>query len=118
MKPDFGGTSADYARHRAGFPDSFFEPLAAFGIGRAGQRVLDLGTGTGSLARGFARRGCRGVGIDPSESMLAGSLSPDRVAAFDAEHAALLEARFPGEILQVAHRVFAVVARPPERTRP
>jgi len=38
---------------------------------RAGDRVLDIGTGTGELARRFARhRGCRVVGLDPSEAMI------------------------------------------------
>ncbi|MFQ5418023.1 MAG: class I SAM-dependent methyltransferase [Myxococcota bacterium] len=71
MKPDFGLTAEDYARFRAGFPDSFYERLAARGIGRADQRVTDLGTGTGTLARGFARRGCRVTGVDPAGAMLA-----------------------------------------------
>jgi SAM-dependent methyltransferase len=67
---DFGVTAQDYARHRAGFPDSLFERLAAFGIGKAGQRLVDLGTGTGTFARGCARRGCQVVGIDPAKPML------------------------------------------------
>ena len=62
--PDFGLTSTDYARHRAGFPDSLFERLRALDLGLAEQRVVDLGTGTGSLARGFAQRGCKVIGID------------------------------------------------------
>ena len=79
MQADFGPTADDYARHRAGFPDSLFDRLAARGIGLSGQTVIDLGTGVGSLARGFARRGCRVTGIDPSEPMLA------RAAELDAE---------------------------------
>jgi SAM-dependent methyltransferase len=39
-------------------------------IGKSGQFVVDLGTGTGTLARGFARRGCRVLGIDPAEALL------------------------------------------------
>ena len=70
MKPDFGATADDYRRHRAGFPESMFERLAQHGIGVPGQSVVDLGTGTGTLARGFARRGCRAIGIDPSEPLL------------------------------------------------
>lgn len=70
LTPDFGRTAADYAQHRAGFPGSFFERLSAFGVGGGEQRVVDLGTGTGTLARGFARRGCHVVGIDPSPAML------------------------------------------------
>lgn len=67
---DFGATASDYAAHRAGFPDSFFERLRGRGIGLAGQRLVDLGTGTGTLARGFARAGCRVIGIDRSATML------------------------------------------------
>ncbi len=70
MRVDFGRAAGDYALHRAGFPDSFFERVSALGLGRPGQTVVDLGTGTGTLARGFARRGCRAIGIDPSPAML------------------------------------------------
>jgi SAM-dependent methyltransferase len=70
---NFGLTVEDYARHRAGFPDSLYERLTKFGIGTPGQRIVDLGTGTGTLARGFASRGCRVTGIDPSPEMLAGA---------------------------------------------
>jgi SAM-dependent methyltransferase len=70
MAVDFGRTADDYATHRAGFPDSIFDRLAAFGAGLPGQVVVDLGTGTGTLARGLARRGCGVIGIDPSADML------------------------------------------------
>src|ERR1700719_1216148 len=66
---DFGTTAQDYAAHRAGFPKELFDRLATMGIGRSGQRLLDLGTGTGTLARGFARRGASVVGTDPSEPL-------------------------------------------------
>jgi SAM-dependent methyltransferase len=61
---DWSRTSGDYARHRPGPPEEFFLRLAALGIGRPGQRVLDLATGTGLLARQFARQGCAATGID------------------------------------------------------
>jgi len=70
VKPDFGLTANDYARYRAGFPDSFFERLKKFGIGRPGQSVIDLGTGTGTLARGFARQGCQVTGVDIARPQL------------------------------------------------
>jgi ubiquinone/menaquinone biosynthesis C-methylase UbiE len=68
---DFGRAADDYARHRPGFPTAFFDYVKRLGIGVAGQRVLDLGTGTGTLACGFAERGCEVVGLDPSSEMLA-----------------------------------------------
>lgn len=67
---DFGRTARDYAAYRPGFPGVFFERLDALGLGRAGQRALDLGTGTGTVARGLSARGCDVVGLDPSEAML------------------------------------------------
>lgn len=67
---DFGRTAKDYGKHRAGFPPEFFERASEHGVGLPGQRVLDLGTGTGTLARGFALRGCEATGLDPSGDLL------------------------------------------------
>jgi len=86
MKPDFGATSDDYARHRAGFPESLFERLAARGIGMEGQSIVDLGTGTGSLGRGFARRGSRVIGIDPAEALLHAARELDARAGVSVEY--------------------------------
>jgi SAM-dependent methyltransferase len=77
---DFGRTALDYATHRAGFPDALFDRLRAFGIGIAGQRLLDLGSGTGTLARGFARRGAVVTAIDVSSEMLAQAADLDAEA--------------------------------------
>ncbi len=73
MLIDFGKSVQDYLRYRAGFPSSFFERVARFGVGQAGQRVLDLGSGTGTVAHGFASAGCRVVALDPSSAMLHGA---------------------------------------------
>jgi SAM-dependent methyltransferase len=80
MNVDFGLAARDYARYRAGFPDAFFQRLSSFGIGAAGQRVLDLGTGTGTVARGLARRRCRVVGLDPSLDLMTQGRRLDREA--------------------------------------
>ncbi|MGB3681484.1 MAG: class I SAM-dependent methyltransferase [Rubrobacteraceae bacterium] len=77
---NFGKTARDYARYRAGFPDAFFERLPTFGIGVPGQRILDLGTGTGTLARGFARRGCEVTALDPSPKLMEEAKRLDREA--------------------------------------
>lgn len=70
LKVEFGKTAADYGKYRAGFPDILFDRLFTIGVARAGDTVLDLGTGTGTLGRGFAVRGCSVTGLDPAQSML------------------------------------------------
>ncbi len=68
--PDWGATSADYARHRQGFPDRFYALLAREGLLWPGARALDLGTGTGAVARALAARGLEVVGIDASRGQV------------------------------------------------
>ena len=68
---DWGKTSSDYSVYRAGPPVGFYERLAALGVGLPGQKILDLGTGTGVLARQFARQGARVSGIDISHQQIA-----------------------------------------------
>ena len=70
LNVDFGRTAADYGKYRAGFPDQLFDRLFAAAIVRRHDAILDLGTGTGTLARGFALRGCQVTGLDPSQAML------------------------------------------------
>jgi len=67
---DFGKAAGDYAKHRAGFPEAFFARLAALGIIRAGMTALDLGTGTGTVARGMARNGLEVTGLDKSAALM------------------------------------------------
>src|SRR4029453_1440540 len=61
---DWGKTSPDYAVYRPGYPASFYTVLQAMGIGTPGQHILDLGTGTGVLARAFAKQGAHVTGVD------------------------------------------------------
>lgn len=68
---DFGKTATDYGRYRAGFPPELFQRLyQQFGIGAAGQRLLDVGTGTGTLARGFAKQGAIVTGLDKAMPLM------------------------------------------------
>lgn len=86
MSTNFGAAADDYGRHRAGFPDSLFDRLATYGIGLPGQGVIDLGTGTGTLARGFARRGCKVIGIDPDTRLLSQAQALDDEAGVKIEY--------------------------------
>ncbi len=77
---DFGKAAADYGRWRQGFPAEFFARLKALQVGLKGQRVLDLGTGTGLLARAFAQAGCDVTGLDLSAELLAEGRAADQAA--------------------------------------
>lgn len=88
MDIDFGRTADDYARHRAGFPAELFRRLGALGIGVPRQRVLDLGTGTGTLGRGFAHAGCTVTGLDRSDSLLRQAVRLDRQAGVGTRYVA------------------------------
>ena len=80
LRADFGRTASDYGRHRAGFPGEFFERLQTLAILRAGMRALDLGTGTGTIARGLALRGCAVTGLDRSAPLMEQAAELDRSA--------------------------------------
>ena len=70
-KVDFGKAAGDYARYRAGFPARFFDRLAAqLGL-KPGMAALDLGTGTGAVARGLALHGLAVTALDPSPDLMA-----------------------------------------------
>jgi ubiquinone/menaquinone biosynthesis C-methylase UbiE len=89
------------ARRRPGPPASFFERLRMLGAGLPGQRILDLATGTGALARQFAKRGAVVTGIDvaPEQIDAAASLARAeglnlRFAVAPAERTGLPDASF------------------------
>ena len=105
MDVNFGRTAADYGRFRAGFPDALFARLQEQGVIRPGLRVLDLGTGTGSLGRGFARRDCRVVGLDLSPDLIGEARRLDGEAGVESAYLA-------GSANQVglASRAFDIVA--------
>ncbi len=67
---DWGRVSAEYGKYRDIYPQEFYDRILARGIGGPGQRILDLGTGTGVLPRNLRRYGADWVGIDRSEEQV------------------------------------------------
>lgn len=67
---DFGKTAEVYAKYRDIYPSCLFEKLAEMDIGTRGQRILDLGTGTGVLPRGMYPYGGLWTGTDISEKQI------------------------------------------------
>ncbi len=68
---DWSLSADDYGAFRPGPPPSFYARLGALGIGLPGQRILDLGTGTGVLARQFATQGGVVTGVDVAIGQIA-----------------------------------------------
>lgn len=63
----FGADAERYERARPGYPDALVDALVAGGR----PRVLDVGCGTGKVARRFAERGCDVLGVEPDARMAA-----------------------------------------------
>ena len=67
---DWGRTSSDYAKYRDIYPLEFYERIINRGLCIEGQRVLDVGTGTGVLPRNLSRYGAKWIGTDISPEQI------------------------------------------------
>ena len=77
---DFGKAATDYATHRAGFPERLWDDIEDLGVAFKGTRTVDLGTGTGAVARALALRDASVTGIDPSVPLTTEAARLDRDA--------------------------------------
>ena len=68
---DWGRTSKDYAKYRDVYPKELYEKIAERNLCVQGQKVLDLGTGTGVLPRNMYTYGAKWTGTDISEEQIA-----------------------------------------------
>jgi SAM-dependent methyltransferase len=64
----FGAEAGRYDRARPSYPAALVERIVAASPGR-GRRVLDVGCGTGIVARLFQAAGCDVLGVDPDARM-------------------------------------------------
>ncbi|MDE6538830.1 MAG: methyltransferase domain-containing protein [Ruminococcus sp.] len=67
---DFGRTSEDYAKFRDIYPQKFYDNILKRNLCIKGQKVLDLGTGTGVIPRNMYSYGAEWTGIDISENQI------------------------------------------------
>lgn len=70
QKIDWSKSAHDYARYRPGYPKSFYDKISDLKIVTEGSKVLDLGTGTGIIARHFSSIGCQVFASDVSEGQI------------------------------------------------
>lgn len=67
---DWGRTSEEYAKYRDIYPKEFYQKIIDRGLCIKGQKVLDLGTGTGVLPRNMYQYGANWTGTDISPEQI------------------------------------------------
>lgn len=67
---DWGRISSEYAKYRDIYPKEIYDKIISLGLCTKGQRVLDLGTGTGVVPRNLYRYGADFIGADISENQI------------------------------------------------
>ncbi len=100
---DWGRTSSDYAKFRDIYPPVFFGKVAERGLCVKGQKVLDIGTGTGVVPRNMYKYGAEWTGSDISENQIAQakSLAEANGMKIDFVVSAAEELDFPDESFDV-----------------
>lgn len=85
--PAFAATDPDiYERFMGRWSARTADPFLTFAGVHTGQRVLDVGCGTGTISLALAQRGCTVVGVDASEPYLDGARRSRAHAAITYEH--------------------------------
>ena len=68
---NWSNASEDYAKYRDVYPKLFFQHIVDRGLCINGQKVLDVGTGTGVLPRNMYPYGAIWTGIDRASNQIA-----------------------------------------------
>lgn len=85
---DWGRTSKEYAKYRDIYPGIFYKKIADRGLCVKGQRVLDLGTGTGVLPRNMYKYGADWTGTDISAEQIGQAIILSKAAGMDINYLA------------------------------
>ena len=100
---DWGKTSNEYAKYRDIYPALFYEKVVNRGLCIKGQKVLDLGTGTGVLPRNMYSYGADWTGTDISKEQIAKAVELSKAAGMDITYqvGATEDLDFPEETFDV-----------------
>ena len=100
---DWGKTSEDYAKYRDIYPQEFYDYILDLGLCKSGQKVLDIGTGTGVLPRNMYKYGAEWVGTDIAENQIeqAKRIADDAGMNIDFFVSEAEEVSFPDETFDV-----------------
>lgn len=86
---DWGRVSDAYARYRDIYPPIFYQKIIDRGLCIKGQRVLDLGTGTGVLPRNLYHYGASWTGTDISAEQITQARTLSDKAGMDIDYHAV-----------------------------
>lgn len=100
---DWGRTSVEYAKYRDIYPNEFYQKIIDRGLCIEGQKVLDLGTGTGVLPRNMYRYGAKWTGTDISPEQIEQAKQLSKTEKMDIDYLAVSteNINFPGESFDV-----------------
>ena len=100
---DWGRTSEEYAKYRDIYPKEFYQKIIDRELCIKGQKVLDLGTGTGVLPRNMYQYGANWTGTDisPEQIEQAKRLSEEAGMKIDFQAVPTEEIDFPEESFDV-----------------
>lgn len=101
---DWGLASKEYAEFRDIYPEEFYKRIVDLGYCIKGQKVLDLGTGTGVLPRNMYKYGAEFTGADISENQILYAKKLSEAAGMHIQYIAL-----PAEKLAFPKESFDVV---------
>lgn len=100
---DWGNVSQEYAKYRDIYPKAFYDRILERNLCVKGQKVLDVGTGTGVLPRNLYAYGADWLGIDSSENQIAEArrLSAEQNRNIRYEVSAVEDIDYPDDFVDV-----------------
>lgn len=78
MNVNFGNVAEKYAKFRNDLPVELIDSLKHRGVYFKGEKVVDLGAGTGILSRALHQEGAVVVGVEPSKELIEEAIKIDQ----------------------------------------
>jgi SAM-dependent methyltransferase len=91
----FDTVAAEYDRHRPTYPDELIDLACQAGALAAGDRVLEIGCGTGQLTRSLVARGLLVTAVEPGQNLI--SLAGRAAAGVEFVNCRFEDAELPAE---------------------